>query len=57
MSSIIEGYNYDIFISYRQKDNKGDRWVSEFLDEGKKGCRRSKEQLNLKIVCRKQFAP
>jgi adenylate cyclase len=31
MSSIIEGYNYDIFISYRQKDNKGDRWVSEFV--------------------------
>jgi hypothetical protein len=47
MSSIIEGYNYDIFISYRQKDNKGGRqgvplsgttqfreagWVSEFVD-------------------------
>jgi Domain of unknown function (DUF4974) len=32
MSSNIEGYNYDIFISYRQKDNKGDRWVSEFVD-------------------------
>ncbi len=32
MSSIIEGYNYDIFISYRQKDNKGDRWVSKFVD-------------------------
>ena len=32
MSSIIAGYNYDIFISYRQKDNKGDRWVSEFID-------------------------
>ena len=32
MSSIIGGYNYDIFISYRQKDNKGDRWVSEFVD-------------------------
>jgi TolB-like protein/Tfp pilus assembly protein PilF len=32
MSSIILGYNYDIFISYRQKDNKGDRWVSEFVD-------------------------
>ena len=31
MSSIIEGYNYDIFISYRQKDNKGDKWVSEFV--------------------------
>jgi hypothetical protein len=32
MSSIIEGYNYDIFISYRQKDNKGDKWVNEFVD-------------------------
>ena len=32
MSSIIEGYNYDIFISYRQKDNKGDRWVSDFIE-------------------------
>jgi len=32
MSSIIEGYNYDIFISYRHKDNKGDRWVSEFVE-------------------------
>jgi hypothetical protein len=32
MASIIAGYEYDIFISYRQKDNKGDRWVSEFVD-------------------------
>jgi len=32
MSSIITGYTYDIFISYRQKDNKGDRWVSEFVE-------------------------
>jgi len=32
MASIIPDYNYDIFISYRQKDNKGDRWVSEFVD-------------------------
>jgi tetratricopeptide (TPR) repeat protein len=32
MASIIEGYSYDIFISYRQKDNKGDRWVSEFVE-------------------------
>jgi TolB-like protein len=31
MSSLIPGYKYDIFISYRQKDNKGDRWVSEFV--------------------------
>jgi hypothetical protein len=32
MASIISGYECDIFISYRQKDNKGDRWVSEFVD-------------------------
>ena len=32
MASIIPGYEYDIFISYRQKDNKGDRWVSEFVE-------------------------
>lgn len=33
MSSIIQGYNYDIFISYRQKDNKGDMWVSAFVED------------------------
>ncbi|MBN2861978.1 MAG: hypothetical protein JXN62_02375 [Bacteroidales bacterium] len=32
MASTIPGYKYDIFISYRQKDNKGDRWVSEFVE-------------------------
>ncbi len=32
MASVIPGYEYDIFISYRQKDNKGDRWVSEFVE-------------------------
>jgi TolB-like protein/Tfp pilus assembly protein PilF len=32
MASIIPGYEYDIFISYRQKDNKGDKWVSSFVD-------------------------
>jgi dienelactone hydrolase len=32
VSSIIEGYNYDIFISYRQKDNKHDGWVKEFVE-------------------------
>jgi TolB-like protein/Tfp pilus assembly protein PilF len=35
MSSIIEGYNYDIFISYRQKDNKHDGWVTEFVNNMK----------------------
>jgi hypothetical protein len=32
MASLIPSYEYDIFISYRQKDNKGDRWVSEFVE-------------------------
>jgi tetratricopeptide (TPR) repeat protein len=32
MSSIIDGYEYDIFISYRQNDNKYDGWVTEFVD-------------------------
>jgi TolB-like protein len=32
MASLIPGYEYDIFISYRQKDNKGERWVSKFVD-------------------------
>ena len=32
MASLISGYEYDIFISYRQKDNKGDMWISEFVE-------------------------
>lgn len=32
MASLIPGFEYDIFISYRQKDNKGDHWVSEFVE-------------------------
>ena len=32
MANLIPGFEYDIFISYRQKDNKGDRWVSEFVE-------------------------
>ncbi len=36
MASLIEGYEYDIFISYRQKDNKYDGWVTEFVDNLKK---------------------
>jgi hypothetical protein len=33
MASIIPGYEYDIFISYRQKDNKHDGWVTEFVND------------------------
>ena len=32
MPSIVQGYEYDIFISYRQKDNKGERWVTGFIN-------------------------
>ncbi len=32
MSSIIPGFEYDIFISYRQNDNKYDGWVTEFVN-------------------------
>jgi hypothetical protein len=32
MSSLIPGFEYDIFISYRQKDNKHDGWVTEFVN-------------------------
>jgi hypothetical protein len=32
MSDFVEDYSYDIFISYRQNDNKYDGWVSEFYN-------------------------
>jgi len=32
MASLIPGYEYDIFISYRQKDNKHDGWVTGFVN-------------------------
>lgn len=36
MPSILAGFEYDIFISYRQKDNKYDGWVTEFVANLKK---------------------
>ncbi len=36
MSALLPGYTYDIFISYRQKDNKYDGWVTEFVDHLKR---------------------
>ena len=36
MPSLIPGFEYDIFISYRQKDNKYDGWVTEFIANLKK---------------------
>jgi hypothetical protein len=35
MASLIPGYEFDIFVSYSQKDNKGDKWVSEFVEAAK----------------------
>jgi hypothetical protein len=32
MASLISGYEYDIFISYRNNDNRYDGWVTEFVD-------------------------
>jgi hypothetical protein len=32
MASLIPGFDYAIFISYRKKDKKGNRCVSEFVD-------------------------
>jgi len=32
MASLISGFGYDIFISYRQKDNKHEGWVTEFVE-------------------------
>ncbi|HTE29069.1 MAG TPA: tetratricopeptide repeat protein [Chryseolinea sp.] len=31
MPSILSGYAYDIFISYRHKDDRGEHWVTEFV--------------------------
>jgi TolB-like protein/Tfp pilus assembly protein PilF len=36
MASLIPGYEYDLFISYRQKDNKYDGWVTEFVNNLRK---------------------
>ena len=36
MSSLVPGFEYDIFISYRHKDNKYDGWVSDFVSNLKK---------------------
>ena len=32
MPSLVEHYEYDVFISYRHNDNKYDGWVTEFVD-------------------------
>ncbi|OFY63832.1 MAG: hypothetical protein A2V64_08200 [Bacteroidetes bacterium RBG_13_43_22] len=36
MASLIHGFEYDIFISYSQRDNKYDGWVTEFVNNLKR---------------------
>jgi hypothetical protein len=50
MASLIAGYNYDIFISYRQKDNKGDWWASEFVDSPETELEGIKLSRKVKII-------
>ena len=48
MASLIEGYEYDVFISYRQKDNKFDGWITDFVDNLKKELEATfKEEINV----------
>src|SRR4030066_1479755 len=48
MASIIPDYNYDIFISYRQKDNKYDGWVTGFVESLKRELEATfKEEISL----------
>jgi len=48
MASIIPGYEYDIFISYRQKDNNYDGWVTEFVNHLKSELEATfKEEISL----------
>jgi adenylate cyclase len=32
MAALLPGFEYDIFISYRHNDNKGDGWVTGFIE-------------------------
>ena len=50
MASLITGYEYDIFICYRQKDNKGDKWVSEFVDALKTELESARSHLRLMSI-------
>jgi TolB-like protein len=36
MASILPGFEYDVFISYRHKDNRYDGWVGKFVSNLKK---------------------
>jgi TolB-like protein len=48
MASIFQDYEYDIFISYRQNDNKHDGWVTEFVNN-LRGELESASKVNISI--------
>lgn len=31
MASLLPGFEYDIFVSYRQKDNRSEQWITDFV--------------------------
>jgi TolB-like protein/thioredoxin-like negative regulator of GroEL len=48
MSSLLPDYEYDIFISYRYKDNRYGGWVTEFVDNLKRELEATfKEEVNV----------
>jgi len=47
ISSTIKGYNYDIFICYRQKDIKHNGWVTEFVDNNANTLKHNLNQTEL----------
>jgi hypothetical protein len=32
MTSLLPGFEHDIFVSHRPEDNRGGRWVTEFVN-------------------------
>ena len=50
MPSVIPGFEYDIFISYRHKDNKGAHWVTEFVNALKTGTRRYVQRGDFRLL-------
>jgi len=48
MPSTLPGFEYDIFISYRHKDNEYEGWVTEFVDNLRKELRATfKEDISI----------
>jgi TolB-like protein len=48
MASLLPDFEYDIFISYRQKDNEYDGWVTDFVNNLKRELNATfKEEVNV----------